>query len=90
MAGAFIAALVINHDADELARDLKNLVRAQDIALHLDLDLAVSFDLTSADELQLTVDGEEDQMLTVLTRCREEDVRVKAVREDDETRFRLV
>lgn len=90
MAGALIAALLINHDTDELTRDLENLVKARDVAFHLDLTHATSYDLTAGDDLELTVEGEEEQMLTFLACCREEGVSVKAVREDDETHFRLV
>lgn len=90
MARALIAALLINHDTDELTRDLKNLVKARDIALHLGHGLATSYDLTAGDDLELTVESEEGQMLTFAERCREERVLVKAVREDDETHFRLV
>lgn len=37
MAAALVSALVANHDHRELARDLANLLRARDVANHLDL-----------------------------------------------------
>ena len=91
MSAALVTALAVNHDHDELADDLANLLKANEIARHGDLDLEASVDLiASSDTLELTVEGEEGRMLSFLSRCEEEAVRVHAVREDDESHFRLV
>lgn len=92
MAAALVSALVANHDHHELAGDLANLLRARDVANHLDLypRLTVSFDLLDHDDLDMVVEGEKDDVIEFLSRCRAEGVRTKAVREDDESEFRLV
>ena len=53
---------------------------------HLD----VGFELDPADALEMVVTGEEEHVLSFVSRCREESVKFKAVREDDETHFRLI
>lgn len=88
MAAAMITAAV--DDPCTTSDNLKNLLTARDIALRGDLDLHLTFDLTSYDEVQMEAEGEEEDVIAFLAHCREEGVRIKAVREDDETHFRLV
>lgn len=94
MAGVLIAAAnFVHHDPRELASGLAFGPRASasSIAGHLDLqgELGVSYHLTDYDELEMHVEGEEGACLEFARRCREAGVSIKAVREDDETGYRL-
>ncbi len=89
MPAVMVAADLEHHDHDELASGLKNLLKAREIFRHPDLGLTVRFDLDSTGELQMVVEGEEPDALAFVSRCKDEGVRIKAVREDDETHFRL-
>lgn len=90
MPAAMVTAELEHHDPCSLAAGLKNLFKAREISRHLDLDLAVKFDLDPVEELMMVVQGREADVLAFISRCREDDVRIRAVREDDETHFRLV
>ena len=69
-----------------------NISQAKAVAARLDLALRldVSYDLLDHDELQMVVEGEEDDVVEFLSRCRSERVRIKTVRGNDESEFRLV
>ncbi|MGB3635069.1 MAG: hypothetical protein WA982_13580 [Rubrobacteraceae bacterium] len=92
MPAVMVSAELDHHDNDELATGIKNLLQAKEVSDHLDLfpHLDVGFDLDPADALEMTVEGEEQHVLSFVSRCREEGAKFKAVREDDETHFRLV
>ena len=93
MPAVMVSAELDHHDNDDLlAAGVKNLLKAQGVSRHLDLclHLDVAFDLDPADALEMVVEGEEEHVFSFVHRCREEGVRIKAVKEDDETHFRLV
>ena len=92
MPAVMVSALLDHHDNDELAEGLQNLLKARDVSNHLDLrsHVEVRYDLDPADELEMVVQGEEEHVLAFVSRCREEGVKFKAVRENDETYFRLI
>ena len=93
MPAVMVSAELDHHDNDELlAAGVKNLLKARGVSRHLDLcpHLDVAFDLDPADALEMVVEGEEEHVLRFVSRCKEEAVKFKAVREDDESRFWLV
>lgn len=92
MSAVPITARLDHHDRDDLGVELARLLHAREIASHQDLDLAVDFDVNAAGELELVASGEEEHALAFIHRCREGSpaVRIKAVREDGESHFRLV
>lgn len=76
-----------------LKTDIANLLKARDLAWRTtDTPLADHYDVTSYGELSFTVSGDEKDILAFLDACKAQDppVRIKAIREDDETNFRLV
>ena len=92
MPAVMVSAELDHHDNDELATGVKNLLKAKEVSGHGDLlpHLDVGFDLDPANALEMVVKGEEEPVLSFVSRCREEGVKFKAVREDDETYFRLI
>ena len=88
------SAQIDHPDEARKSEEISNLMRAREIAWSADFfeELDVSYELTSYGELQMIVTGEEGPMLELARRCKEENppVNAKAVREDDETPFRLL
>ena len=90
MPAVMVTADLEHPDHDKLASGLKNLLRADEISGSPELDLAVKFDLDPVEGLTMVVHGRDADTVAFVSRCRGEGVTIRAVREDDESRFRLV
>ena len=89
MAAALVVAQFDPDDSAATSEALKNFFEARSIAWQWDT-LETTYDATSYGALEMEVEGPENEVVAFVERCVEEDVRVHAVREDDETSFRLV
>ena len=89
MAAALVVAQFDPDDPAATSEALKNFFEARRIAWQWDT-LETTYDATSYGALEMEVEGPENEVVAFVERCVEEDVRVHAVREDDETSFRLV
>ena len=90
MAAALVAAQYHPEDQAATSKELANLFKVLEIASHLDLDLRVTCNIHRWKEIEMEVEGPEEDAVVFVGRCKDESVRVKAVREDGETNFRLV
>ena len=89
MAAALIVAQFDPDDPAATSEALKNFFEARRIAWQWDT-LETTYDATSYGAFEMEVEGPEDEAVAFVERCVEEGVRIHAVREDDETSFRLV
>ena len=89
MAAALVTAQFDPEDPAATSEALKNFFEARRIAWQWDT-LDTTYDATSYGTLEMEVEGPEDEAVAFVECCVAEGVRIHAVREDDETSFRLV